>query len=109
MTRKRPRSGKEANGFEPLTQAQHAVIARAAPASRGKTVSSIHDPKHPGKTQKQLDAWPESAAETLELVKRFAHLHKKFGGEYDLSLSLFYPSSSGIRAQAIAEAIKDDN
>jgi hypothetical protein len=46
------------------------------------------------KTEKILEEWPETAEETLLVVQRYYYLSRKFGSQYDFSLTLFlYPVS----------------
>lgn len=53
---------------------------------------------------KQLDAWPESSAETLELIESFARLQQKYGTEYALELTLFGMPVSSTEINAVLEA-----
>jgi hypothetical protein len=53
---------------------------------------------------KLLDAWPESSAETLELIERFARLQQKHGTEYALELTLFCIPVSSTEIDAVLQA-----
>jgi hypothetical protein len=73
----RVRTGKEQPDFEPLTDAQYAVLEKAAPKARGKVISSIIDTllNAPRGETLQLDraSLTASAATATELQMQLAY------------------------------------
>jgi len=54
--------------------------------------------------KKQLDAWPESAEELLELIERFDRLQKKYFREYLLKLCIFGVPTTQVEIDAVLKA-----